>query len=239
MKTVTDYVNMQQNYYDTTAHIMNSTGNHRRHDGNPDYKNILLARINTNPEIFQDENGLDFGCGQGRNVSNLLNFYPGLFNRVDGIDISKKNTDYANNNLQKEFNDSSKYTFYVNDGKTLAGLKSDEYKFVMSTIVFQHIAVHEIRFSLMSDIFRVLKTGGVFSFQMGFGGVLTTDTPVASYYENAYHATGTNSAHDVEIIDPQNLVSDLEKIGFSNITYKISAPDYDRHKFWIYVEAFK
>ena len=44
-------------------------------------------------------------------------------------------------------------------------LNTNEYDFVMSTIALQHICVYDIRYSIMKDIHRVLKDGGVFTAQ--------------------------------------------------------------------------
>lgn len=236
MKTLNDYALMQKEFYEKEAGNMNATGNHRHHDVNPDYKNILLGRLSATPEIFKNEIALDFGCGQGRNVSNIISWFPNLFSRVEGVDISSNNIKYCEINLAKEIGDTTKYKFHVNDGKSLENLKSDSYKFVMSTIVFQHICVHETRFSLMSEIFRLLKSNGIFSFQMGFG---PGHSRAASYYENMCAADTTNSGYDVQIVDPQNLVDDLVKIGFEGIKYVISKSDYDSHRQWIFVEAEK
>ncbi len=230
-----DYANMQKNYYETTAVQMYTTGNHRRHDANPDYKGILLAPLDETPEKFEGGFALDFGCGQGRNVSNMLRWW-NLFERADGVDLGENNIEYAKNNLQIEVEDSNKWNFFVNNGFDLADLKSDEYVFVMSTIVFQHICVHETRYNLMKEIFRVMKSGGVFSFQMGFG---EGHPNTSGYYDNTYDAQGTNSAHDVKVTDPLNIESDLKKIGFTDITWEISHSDYDAHSNWIFVKATK
>ena len=236
MKTKQDYAEMQKAYYEKDAKAMNDTGNHRRHDENPDYRNILLRELNENSLKYKGGKALDFGCGQGRNVSNMILWYPGLFSRVDGVDISKNNIRYCEANLAVEVGDESLYRFYVNNGIDLQELNSEEYDFVMSTIVFQHICVHEIRFGLMKEIFRTLKPGGVFSFQMGFGERpgITSD-----YYDNTYDALGTNSEHDVRVTDPNFLVKDLHEIGFSYVEWQISHPDYDPHPNWIYVKAHK
>jgi SAM-dependent methyltransferase len=167
-----DYAKMQKEFYEKEAYGMNISGNHRFHDSNENYKKILLKPIYDNPNIFSNEYGLDFGCGQGRNVSNLILWFPNLFKKVDGVDISQSNIDFCWVNLSNEVGDNSKYNFYVNDGVNLDTIQSDFYKFVMSTITFQHICVYETRFSLMKEIYRVLKVGGVFSFQMGYSDEL-------------------------------------------------------------------
>ena len=75
---------------------------------------------------------------------------------------------------------------------TSATCRDHEYDFVMSTIVLQHIAVYDIRFQYLQEFFRVMKPGGLLSFQMGYG----EGYGKAGYYDNHYHAESTNSAHD-------------------------------------------
>ena len=86
---------------------------------------------------------------------------------------------------------------------------------VFSTITFQHICSHKIRFSLFKEIFRILKDGGYFSCQMGFGGITLKEGQVVTsgvnYFDNYYTAEGTNGFMDVNILDENNLKLDLIK----------------------------
>jgi hypothetical protein len=75
------------------------------------------------------------------------------FNRVDGIDISPANISFCSSTYQNQPSN-----FYLNNGIDLQDLKSDEYDFVMSTIVFQHICVHELRYKLKQEIFRIFTS---------------------------------------------------------------------------------
>lgn len=232
-----DYAKMQKDFYEKESYNMNVSGNHRFHDLNENYKKVLLKPIYDNPSIFQNEYAMDFGCGQGRNVSNLILWFPNLFNRVDGVDISSSNIEYCWGNLKNEVGDSSKYNFYVNNGHDLQDIQSDFYKFAMSTITLQHICVHETRFGLMKEIYRVMKSNGVFSFQMGYSKELRSIR--AGYYENKYDATATNGACDVEVTDEQFLIDDLTKIGFTDVEFDILDSFQGDHDKWIYVRCKK
>jgi hypothetical protein len=53
---------------------------------------------------------------------------------------------------------------------------------------------------------------------MGFGN---KKPGTVKYYENYYDATSTNSGCDVRVEDPNDLINDLDNIGFKNITYQI------------------
>jgi SAM-dependent methyltransferase len=232
-----DYIKMVKNHYEQEAEIMNVSGNHRFHDLNDNYKKILLKPVYENQSIFNDKYALDFGCGHGRNVSNLILYFPDLFKRVDGVDISQSNIDYCWRNLNQEVGDSNKYNFYVNNGLDLSLISDDFYVFVMSTITFQHLCVHEIRYSLMKEIYRVLKINGIFSFQMGYSDGLSGNR--VDYYENRYDALSTNGALDVEVTNKNFIIDDLTSIGFKNIECEITESFQNDHDKWIYVKCNK
>jgi SAM-dependent methyltransferase len=215
------YADMQKKWY------LNGTSNHEKHNENPDYWAVLLKDVAGLPD---NSWGLDFGCGKGRNVANLHTF--GKFSSLHGIDISPENILYCKNAY-----DPGVFSFFENNGLDLSPLEDGVYDFAMSTIVFQHIAVHEIRFNLMKEIFRVLKCGGIFSFQMGFGSHYSH---FASYYDNKYDADGTNGVCDVTVTAPRELIDDLKIIGFVDIeTSILDSFDDSGHPFWIYVSAKK
>ena len=169
-------------------------------------------------------------------VDNLL--AENIFDRVDGVDISAKNTEYAATNILKSGFDSSKFNMMVNTGLDVSVLPKNEYEFVMSTIVLQHICCHNIRFNILKDLYKALKRGGTLSFQMGFG---TGHANTAGYFDNTYGAKGTNSLHDVRVENEDQIIGDLTKIGFKkeNITTEIRPSMCDHHTKWIYVKAIK
>jgi len=224
------YTNMQKSYYENETSTM-KIQNHQVHNNNPDYWSILLAPLDHGD--WSSKRVLDFGCGCGRNVANILNKYDVL--SADGCDISSNNIAYCQEYVPS-VTDKTNCTFYTVDGKSLNGIPSDTYDMVMSTIVLQHICVYTIRYAIMTDIFRTLKSGGIFSFQMGFGpGHRST----ADYYEDYVDARGTNSAHDVRVLDEQYVIDDLTKIGFTNIATQIRAPWSDGHNNWIFAQGTK
>ena len=107
----------------------------------------------------------------------------------------------------------------------------------MSTIVLQHIPVHEIRYNLFKEIYRVAKDEGIFSFQIGGIGVEHLED---TYFENCWNATTTNSGHDVFITDTRNLVKDLTHIGFRDVKVKTTKSFSDSiHSEWHYVRCEK
>ena len=220
------YTKMQKSQY------KDGTSNHEEHNKNPDYWDILLGELKDNKK-WQNKNALDFACGKGRNVTNLFNICD--WDSVDGVDISSGNIDFCNTSY-KDQNSS----WYLNNGIDVSDLKSNHYDFVMSTIAFQHIPVYDIRKSLITDILRVLKPKGVFSFQMAYGKSIEKIKIISSYFSNEWDAVGTNSVHDVRIQSEKQVVDDLIQIGFSNIeTYVRDSFSDSNHPKWIYVKCFK
>lgn len=203
--------------------------NHRNHNGNPDYWNILVN--DTSDPSYKEKVGLDFGCGCGRNVQNLVS----RFKRMDGVDISPVLVEQAHANLLKDGNDPSSFRVFACDGTSLSGIPDDEYDFIMSTIVLQHIAVHQIRYNYMKEFLRALKPGGLLSFQMGYG----SRSGSSYYYDNNYGSTTTNGGNDVSVTHPSQLTNDLTEIGFVDIDYVIRNSYDDYHEKWIFVKARK
>jgi len=235
------YTKMQKQFYESTSANMAKV-NHRNHDINPDYWNILLQPVREDSAYWKNKKALDFGCGTGRNICNLSRMT--FWKRVDGVDISENNLKEADRILKREGVDPKNYKLFMNNGVDLSCIEDEQYDFVMSTIVLQHIAVYDIRFSLLSEIFRILKPfsssgstfrESIFSFQMGFG----EGRGKAEYHENAYDAKGTNSKHDVIVRDPKQIIDDLQKIGFYGITYVIRPAFSDGHSSWIFFTACK
>ena len=222
------YTNMQKSRYAP------GTTNHPEHNDNPKYWDILLGDLKDSNK-WNGKNALDFACGKGRNVTNMLKLCN--WNRVDGVDISNENINFCIKTY-----DGQNSNWYCNNGTDIQELKSDEYDFVMSTIALQHIPVYDIRKSLITDIFRVLRAGGMFSFQLGYGTDLQDvyGRPRSSYYENIYSATGTNSEYDVRVQNAEDVINDLTSIGFVNIHYEIHESYSDMgHPQWIYIKCNK
>ena len=221
------YTHMQKGAYAA------GTSNHLEHNNNPNYWDILLSDLKDKSK-WDGKVGLDFACGKGRNVTNMLSLCD--WERVDGIDISSANIQYCNNTYKGQNSN-----WYCNNGVDVSDLNDNEYDFIMSTIALQHIPVYDIRKSLISDLLRTLKPGGLFSFQMGYGeGLESPLGPRSSYYANTYDAHGTNSHHDVRVHNESDVIEDLTNIGYTNITTEVRESYSDSgHTHWIYVKAYK
>jgi ubiquinone/menaquinone biosynthesis C-methylase UbiE len=200
-------------------------GSFDRHNDWNDYENLFI-RLKNQSELI----GLDFACGPGRNIVK----YNGRFKRLDGVDISPVNIEKAQSYTS---NRGIETVLYNSSGTDINVVPSNEYDFVMSTIALQHICVYDIRYSIMKDIHRVLKEGGVFTAQMGFG---SPSPQTVGYYENYYDAESSNRACDVCIETPEQLAEDLFKIGFKDFEYVIGpVGPGDIHPNWIYFNCTK
>ena len=233
-KTKTDYLSMQNKYYDEYASQWSLSfrdpvvGSYDAHNNWSDYDTVLFKDFDTNGLV-----ALEYGCGPGRN---LVKFSK-RFARIDGVDISDINIDKAKINL--EHNGISGSNLYVTSGDNLSMIEDNAYDVVFAVICFQHICSHEIRFSILKDIYRVLKPGGKLCFQMGYGG--KEGIPTAGYFDDVFDAASTNGHADVSITDESDIQKDLtEKIGYINYKSDIreTGPG-DNHRNWIWIQVEK
>lgn len=209
------------------------------HNAHEDYE-LLFDGIDTSKMV-----ALDFGCGPGRNIVR----YAKRFKRIDGADIDRLNL--TNARIFCAFK-----TFpllYHVDGTSLKCIGEDgkpftdaEFKMgcwfdlVFSTICLQHIPVHSIRLNLFREFFRVLKPGGWFTAQMGFGD--NGDPRGVGYYEDKWDATATNGSVDVKVTNTLSLRADLQNVGFDEETFRAivrpTGPN-DWHPKWVFFRAKK
>lgn len=231
MKTKEDYLNMQKGHYESEASRWSVVdknpvvGSYHQHNQFEDYDKYLFPKIDTSDMI-----ALEYGCGPGRN---LIRFYK-QFKRIDGVDIGATNINNALINISDA--ELEVPNLYVNTGADIP-TENEVYDIVFSVICLQHICVHEIRYKIMEEVFRVLKTGGYFCFQMGYGNPKHDSV---DYFANNYESTTTNGGNDVNVSDHNFLKTDLEKIGFKDFKHVIdrTGPG-DGHGNWIWVQVQK
>tara|TARA_Y100000296_G_C5146024_1_gene243712 strand:- start:71 stop:1432 length:1362 start_codon:yes stop_codon:yes gene_type:complete len=237
------YSNMQECIYDRLASLWSLekknfvVGPFKHHNDWEDYNLLFdgMFDFHNNTKrlpLAKDLDVLDFGCGPGRNLEK----YSSNFNRVDGVDISYINLENAAEWL-KETNTHNNNLLFKSNGRDLKEIKDSQYDAVMSVVALQHICVHDIRQMFFKEFYRVLKSGGWVTAQMGYGkGKLGA----VSYYKNHYNIGRTNGRTDVYVESPKQLEEDLSAVGFGNFQYKIrpSGPG-DSHPNWIFFRARK
>jgi ubiquinone/menaquinone biosynthesis C-methylase UbiE len=231
LESTNKYTQMQLNQYNSLASGWSEenrdpvVGSFDAHNQWADYENLFTNIHNQSEKI-----GLDFACGPGRNIVK----YSNRFKRLDGVDISPVNIENAKKYISSNSIESN---LYVSNGVGIDCIESNTYDFVMSTIALQHICVYDIRYSIMKDIYRILKDGGIFTAQMGFG---SPSPATVGYYENYYDADGTNRTCDVCIETTAQLEKDLFEIGFKDFNYVIGpVGPGDIHPNWIYFNCTK
>ncbi len=234
MITSNKYSDMQRGVYDNHGakwsldNKNEVVGPFDAHNNWPDYKYLFQDIENHNEKTV-----LDFGCGPARNIVK----YNPCFKRIDGIDISTVVLEKAKLWIQHNGIDLNNVTLHNCNGYDLSEIKDESYDIVMSTICLQHICVHEIRLNLFKEFFRVLKTGGFLTFQMGYG---VPSPKTVSYYENFYEAKETNRAMDTSVEKIDFIEKDLSGIGFRNFKFYITpVGPGDFHPEWCWVNCVK
>lgn len=206
---------------DWTIENRNPTvGSYDLHNQWTDYDTYLF-KFNTDGLI-----ALEYGCGPGRNIVRFKD----RFNRIDGVDISEVAIEKAKTNLSHNKIVSSDLLVCNGDNIPFANHK---YDVVYSTICLQHIWSYTTRDKIFKEVFRVLKPGGKFCAQMGFGG---KSARFIKYYEDDFTSNGT----DVSIENEDDLKRHLSGIGFTEYLSDIrpTGPG-DNQNNWIFFQATK
>lgn len=197
-----DYLTYQKFFFENTNELM-IVDNHSQHNNDPEYWDILLKEIKENKSKWKNKIALDFGCGCGRNIKNLLDLAE--WKRVDGCDISKKNATYSKNWVST-YHSSNKTITWETDGESIRPCEDNYYDFIMSHIVFQHISSYNVRVSILKDLYRCLKHNGFISLHFMDLGESN------SYYDS------TMVFKNSRVENETYLIKDFEKIGFNEIT---------------------
>lgn len=171
---------------------------------------------------------LEYGCGPGRNMIK----YKDRFVRIDGVDISSTILDKLPLNLQESNIPVPK--LWRTNGYEIPDVPSDMYDVVFSIICQQHITFRSWRLNLYKEFVRVLKPGGTFTFQMGFGP--GHGQSVDYFFDDLTVGPGHR---DTRVEDFDVLKKDLEDCGFVNISHVITESNHDQHPQWIWVTCQK
>ena len=203
MKIDNEYLSRYKKEFEDTHHLM-IVNNHHVHNPDPEYWGKLLNDVRDNAERWKGKRALDFGCGCGRNLYNLTTLAE--WAQIDGCDISPSNASYAKQYFDKNNKTSAKCKTWESPGNTIQPAEENYYDFIMSHIVFQHISNYDVRFSIMSDMYRSMRDGGLCS--LHFMDMITA----SSYFENSL------DYKNCVVDNPQYLIDDFIKIGFKDVT---------------------
>ena len=101
---------------------------------------------------------LEIGCGAGR-ITRALS---GLFGEVHAVDVSGEMVAKA----RLALSDRPNAFVYQNNGKDLSVIGERQFYFAFSTIVFQHIPSYDVIESYVREVYRLLRPGALFKFQV-------------------------------------------------------------------------
>lgn len=231
LDNVKNYLTQQQTFWEGLAtkwspdnrdHVV---GWYDQHEAFPLYDELTFKNIPT-----EGKEALEYGCGPGRNIRRFAKFG---FKRIDGVDISPVNIEKAKKWCAEQNLPFTPY-FWSNDGASLTFLDDASYDVVFAVIALQHVNNWAVRQLIYEEIHRVLRPGGYFTFQVGFG----KGHPRSVDY---YHVSKDYFESDFRVEDPDNLLEDLSDVGF-NVKiqpYTITDPCCDEHPKWIWVRVRK
>lgn len=197
--------------------------NHHQHDLEPNFWKYMVIPYQNSQGNF----ALEFGCGAGRNLVNLLEHCG--FDRVDGVDISKSNCINSMDYVESIYKGLDKSRCFEINGYSCYPLRSEIYNLVISHQVFIHIPNRLIRQSILSDIYRVLCQEGIV--------VIHYKTMTSSV---AYNINSNKFPLNVSITndDFDYIISDFNDCGFTNVLICEEENYYDG-KLEIFVTATK
>lgn len=101
---------------------------------------------------------LEIGCGAGR----LTRALSKIFGEVHAVDVSGEMVAQARASLS----DRPNVTFYQNNGCDLAVVPQLVFDFAYSSHVFQHIPSREVIETYVREVYRLLRPGALFKFQV-------------------------------------------------------------------------
>lgn len=196
------------------------------HNSFPYYKSHLFRGI----ENTKDKVVLEIGCGPGRN----LILFRDWFSRIDGVDIAPDTLTKARINLTDAGVPIP--NLWAMDGKSLPMIADASYDIVFMVISHQHITSRSVRLNLYKEVNRVLKPGGYFCFQTGYG---PGHPRSVDYFTDSYTQEAEFVDKDVRVEDLSVLTKDVESAGFHQTDISLTEPCKDEHPQWLWLRTEK
>jgi len=218
------------------------------------YEKHLLEFYETESDGFKKLGRcLDFGCGNGRMLHRMSNF----FEKLDGCDFMQEHLEMAKKYLF-EFNEHEKerFGFYLTNGKdSKINTPSDYYDFIYSTVVLIHVIPRSVRKEILKNHYELLKPGGRICHQMtyvdpeyvqdyyskknslDYDFVVWQDPITGELRQNIRKYWNYNESKSkldgniyVSKSDLKTIIKDLEEVGYKNIMFSFQENPHNKNQ---------
>ena len=146
---------------------------------------------------------LDFGCGKGAFIKDILSLNPTL--KITGADISQTAISAARKKL------SGQKFYLLGEGKKLP-FKDNSFDFILALDVFLHIYDTELIFN---EITRVLKPGGKILITLPFYGLLKNIIIALIGFEEVYNPRNG----EIRFYTKNTLLKEIKAVGLKPLLF--------------------
>lgn len=191
----------------------------------PDYDHFLFKNIDTHKL-----HALELECQHGYQISRFFT----RFASITGLTASKNLKNRADSFLTTNRVNAE---IKIYDGLTIP-YDANCYDLIYSVDMIQHISSYSLRLKIFEEVYRVLKPGGHFCFQMGFHE--KTDYKMhADYFEDIF--IGVMGNCDVKCNELNYIIHDLEsRLNFTNFKHDVRpVGPHDNFLRWAWIQVQK
>jgi SAM-dependent methyltransferase len=196
------------------------------HQAFQEYDTVLFRNLPlTGKEVV-----LEYGCGPARNIAR----YKDQFARIDGVDISPDCIEKAKVYLVSV--GVPEPNLWSNDGRSLPMIEDAQYDIVFMVISLQHITSWSVRQNLYKEFLRVLKPGGYFVWQCGYG---PGHPRSVDYFADSHNTEADFVDKDFRCEDANHIKKDLIDSGFIWKNAVLTRTCKDQHPAWLWGQVQK